>query len=191
MPRLTSSCEVGVVVAADVADIQPACRCVVIGPVGVAQTERPDRVDVRPVAVVERVVGRNRPVRIDPMELPARTRQRLRRRALKVIARREVELPLVAEHDRPAVMALTGTGGVLRILVEDQLAARDRAGQRGIGREPRQPITGRRLCRVEDVVVVVGANCGSRARSMTPLSTAEPGGAMFVNCKNGGGSGWT
>ena len=109
------------VVAADVADEQPARRRVVVGAVGIAQPERPDRVDVRAGAVVERVVGRDRPVRVDAEDLPARARQILRRAALEVLAGREVELPVVAEHDGPAVVLGVG---VLRILVEDDLAAR-------------------------------------------------------------------
>ena len=77
----------------------------------------------------------------------------LRRRALQVIARREVQLPVIAEHDRAAVVLGVGS---LRILVEDDLGAEVRRGEGGVGGEPREPVTVRRSRRIEDVVVVIG-----------------------------------
>ena len=50
-----------------------------------------------------------------------------------MIARREVELPVIPEHDRPAVMLRVG---VLRILVEDDLGVEVRRGEGGVGGEP-------------------------------------------------------
>ena len=56
----------------------------------------------------------------------ARARQLLRRRALEVITGGEEQLAGVVEEHSTAVMLVIG---VLRIFVEDELAARDRAGQ--------------------------------------------------------------
>ena len=85
--------------------------------------------------------------------LPRGLREILRRAGVEVLAGREVDLAVVAEIDRAAVVLGVG---VLRILVEDELAARDGARQRGVGGEARQAITVRRPGRVEDVIVVVG-----------------------------------
>ena len=48
-----------------------------------------------------------------------------------MLAGREVDLPVVAEVDRTAVVLGIR---ILRVLIEHELAARDRAGQRGIRR---------------------------------------------------------
>ena len=83
---------------------------------------------MRPGAVVERVVGRHRSVLVDPVDFAARAGQVLRGRRLEVIARGEVELAVVAEGDGTAVMLVVGDPG---ILIEDELAARDRPGEVG------------------------------------------------------------
>ena len=57
----------------------------------------------------------------------------LRWGALEVLTRREVQLPVIAEHDRTAVVL--GVGG-LRILVEDDLGVEVRRGEGGVGGEP-------------------------------------------------------
>ena len=50
--------------------------------------------------------------------------------------------------------------GVLGVLVEDELAVRDRPGERGVGREARDAIVVGRPERVEDVVEVVAGEVG-------------------------------
>ena len=67
------------------------------------------------------------------MDLPAGTCQILRRGALEVIARREVELPVITEDDRATVVLGVG---VLRILIEDDLGVEVRRGEGGVGGEP-------------------------------------------------------
>ena len=66
------------------------------------------------------------------MEFPARVREILRVAAVKVLAGRKVDLAVVAESDRTAVMI---AAGVLRVFIDNELAAGDGTGQRGIGRE--------------------------------------------------------
>ena len=60
----------GEVVAADIADIQLAARAVVKRPEGIAQAQRPDVVTVRTGSIVERVVGGDGAVCVDPRILP-------------------------------------------------------------------------------------------------------------------------
>ena len=105
-----------VIVAADVADDQPTRRRVVIGAEGIAQPERPYGVVIGPGAVVERIVGRDRAVRVDAQDLAARIGEILRGAGVEVLAGREVDLAIVAEIDRAAVVLGIG---IFRILVED------------------------------------------------------------------------
>src|SRR5262249_1668263 len=126
-----------VVIATYVADEEPPGRSIVGGPVGVAQPERPDRVNVRAVAIVERIVGRNGTVLVDPMDLPTRTRQKLRGSGVEVLAGGEVDLAVVAEGDGAAVVFGVR---VLWILVQDELAAGDGAVQGRVGGEPRHAV---------------------------------------------------
>ncbi len=118
-----------VVVAAHVADVQPAGRGVVEGAVGVAQAVRPDRVPVPARSVEERVVGRHRSVRVDPVDLAARVAEVLGLGGVEVLAGGEVELAVVAEDDGAAVVFRVRVQGVL---VQDQLAAGDGAVERRV-----------------------------------------------------------
>ena len=99
-----------VVVAADVADDEASGWRVVIGPVGIAQTERPYRIVVGTGSVIEGIVGRYRAVHIEPQDLATRLGEILRFAGVEVLAGRELDLAVIAEVDRAAVVF--GVGGL-------------------------------------------------------------------------------
>ena len=89
---------------------------------------------------------------------------------VEVLSGREVELAVVAEDDRAAVMLGVG---VLGILVEHGLAAGNCSGERGVRREPRQTVSIRAAERVEDVVEVIGREGGIERDVVDPLLHAR------------------
>ena len=74
-----------------------------------------------------------------------------------MLAGRHVDLSVIAEIDCAAVVFRIG---VERILVNDELAARNCASQRGVGREPGQPVVVGISQGVIDVKVVVCCEVG-------------------------------
>src|SRR5262249_39459089 len=114
-----------VVVAAHVADNEAPGGRIVIGAERVAQTERPDCIIVGPRAVIERIVGWYGAVHIEAQDFATWLGEILRFAGVEMLAGRDQDLPIVAEIDRSAVML-----GVSRfsILIDDELAAGDRAG---------------------------------------------------------------
>ena len=113
----------------------PSGSRVVGRPERIAQAQAQIAVDVRPGAVVERVVGRDRSVGVDPRELAARAGQRLRGRRLEMLAGRDVQLAVVAEVQRTAMMLSVGS---LAGSCRGRFAAGDRAGEIRLGGEPGQ-----------------------------------------------------
>ena len=79
----------------------------------------PDCVVVGPCAVVERIVGRHRAVRIEPQDFAARVGENLRVGGREVVPDGQIDLSIVAEIDFAAVMLVVG---VLRVLIENGLA---------------------------------------------------------------------
>ena len=89
---------------------------------------------MRAGTVVEGVVGGNRAIQVDSVDLPARAVEVLGNAGVEVFASREVQLAVVAEHDGATVMFGVG---IYRVLVENNLTARHGARVGRIGREPR------------------------------------------------------
>src|SRR5207247_4383328 len=71
----------------------------------VAQAERPDRPGLAPRRLEERVVRRNGAVGVDPEQLALKRGHVLRRLAGGLVADGDVELAVLAEMDRPALVA--------------------------------------------------------------------------------------
>ena len=70
----------------------------------VAQAERPDRPVLAAGRRVERVVVGDRAVGVEPQQLALERRQRLRGRPGRLLAEGDVELAVLAEVDRPALV---------------------------------------------------------------------------------------
>ena len=140
-------------VPADVADKGASRRRVVVPAERVPEAARPDRVDVRSGAVVVRVVERDRPVLVDPEDLPPGAGQKLRVPGRgELVAGREQDRPVVGKHDRPGVMV---DPRVARVLIQHDLAARDRAGPQRVGGEARETGSERAVGRIYNVEVVI------------------------------------
>src|SRR5207302_3859126 len=75
-----------IVVPAHVADDEAPGWRVVVGAVGVAQTERPYRIEVGPRAIIEGVVGRYGAVHVVTQDLAARLREILRLGGVEMLA---------------------------------------------------------------------------------------------------------
>ncbi len=142
-----------VVVPAHLADKQLPGDAVEVRAKRVPQASRPDRVHVGAGTVVERVVGGDTSVSIDPMDLSSRRIEPLRALGHEMVARCEVQLPVTTERDRTPVMLLVG---VQWILIQDDLAAGDRPRYRAVGSESRQAVAVRRSECVKDIEVAVG-----------------------------------
>jgi hypothetical protein len=147
-------------VAADVGDVEAARRRLEGHPVGIAEAVGPDLVLVATLPVDERIVGRDRPIGIDPEDLPVVARERLRVGRLTVVAGGDVELSVGPERERGAVMRTRRRGGI--VLPQNELArGRRRVEVRGC-RETRDRVPERASDRVlvEDVQVSVGREAG-------------------------------
>ena len=95
----------------------------------VAQAERPDRPVLAAGRVIERIVVGDRPVGVEPQQLALEGRHRLRRHPGRLFAQGNVELAVLAEMDRTALVPGGHIAAELRLVVpfeQDDLAARYR-----------------------------------------------------------------
>src|SRR4029453_4613326 len=100
-------------VAADVAHEESSGRSVVVGSERVPQAPCPYRVPVRPRPVVEGIVGWDGPVRVDPVDLASGTREILRQLRQEMLSGCEIQLAVVTECQRAAVVFSIGDVGFL------------------------------------------------------------------------------
>ena len=171
---------------ADVVDEDLARARLHAEPVGIAQTERPDRAIQARGRGEERVVVGDGAIGVDPQQLALDGVHRLTVAAAAVIADADVQLAVGAEVNAPAVVRPGRRPGHLQ---EDLLAAR--LHHVAVGREAAHAIVGRHVPRagnrVVDVEEVVGGEIRIERDADEPLFVRASL-TLTVNLMNGVGS---